>query len=443
MIKKVFYSLMLLSLAFLLPALMILSLLIFPAQAQEGSATPTPDPVTAVVDAYERYRDLASVEGDSTAQFALLETQFISNYPDGFEFIGKANSSAGELASVSIFYSHNPRYEEDFRMRGEVDAVTGEMQVSVAGIDADDIPPWVEVNYRWRISDSAGNVYWSQWFTGAEYADNTRGWERRETDDVVVFIEEGIDHAVLDYIADAMAEQRELYRAGFGRLLSFKPRVILFADFDSFDEWRGFNYLSGNVRAVGFSSGTWGGTVQVANDDLYNLAYATVVHEIAHQYQFDVYESNAPSWFQEGIATYYELAKDYDYEGRARDLAVANQLPLLFTADGGPAAGDVGADGRGRVAYDVGYAFILWLVENYGIDAHRRIAENIGARDIPGIQFELLQAFNEAVEEVLGLPVTEVERQFRIWMGAGGDIPTLIPTPTLLMRFPPTSTPAN
>lgn len=402
-----------------------------PAAAQDGSNTKP--------DYRERYSEPAHVEGGE-ADWSVTDVVFTSNYPDGFTFTGKATSSAGELSSVSVFFSHNQLWEEDTRIRGEVDAATGEITVVVEGLDADDIPPWVPVNFQWRISDSAGTVYWSEWYVDNEYADNTSQWERYESDDVLIFVEDGFPTEAVNLSIDAMARERPLYEAAFGRLLAYKPRMMLFASEESFDKWRGFDYASG-TRVVGQSSAVWGAFVQfLYGSDFYELAYGTVVHEIAHLYQFDLYDMRGPGWWIEGNATYFEQEQSYDYEQRVRDLVKINALPRLFDGTGGPIPASPGVDGRGRLGYDVGYTFNKWLIDTYGVETHLELITKLGEPDnVPA--YQVLDFFDETLEDVTGKPVLELEGEWRAWLGASAAVPTLIPTPTFAIPFQPTQTP--
>lgn len=412
-----------------------------PAMAQERDndrPTPTPTNITPEEEIF-KYDEPAYVEiGESI--WTVSNSTFQSNYPDGFEFEANATSSAGELVSASIFFSHNPDWEDDRRMRGEVDHETGRVFVNVADRDADLIPPWVEVNYRWRLTDSLGTVYWSEWFTGAEYEDNTHVWHRQESEDVLIFWEDGFPQEGVDLSFAAMAEARQQYINGFGRVLSYKPRMILFANRDTFTEWRGFEYGAGGTVVVGQASASWGAFIQVIhNNDLRDLAYGTVIHEIAHLYQFDLYELRGPRWWIEGNATYFELEHSYDYEARVRRAAANGDLPRLF-AGTGPDPGAAGPDGMGRWGYDVGYTFNKWLIDNYGWEAHLAIVESLGEpEELASHLHEDL--FKDVLADVLGEPIEEIESRWRVWLGASADVPTLIPTPTIFMNFPPTVTP--
>ncbi len=385
-----------------------------------------------------KYDEPARVEGD--AEFVLTNSTFTSNYPSGFVFEAEVSSTGGDLSSVSVFYSHNPGWEDDRRMRGEVDPVNGTVYVAVEGPDAEGIPPWLAINYRWRVGDTAGNVYWSEWFVGAEYEDNTRDWVRYESEDVYIFIQPGFPQAAVEQSFDALSQRRSTYIKAFGRPLSYKPRMILFGDLDTFREWRGFEYGVGGSFVIGQASPAWGALVQVISDgDIEDFAYGTVVHEMTHLYQYDVYESRAPAWFTEGNATLVELSQQYDYEARVREAAEFFELPRIFD-EFGPQPNAAGPDGRSRWGYDVGYTFNLWLVETYGWEAHLELVMALAEPEVLPA-YEVDEFFIATLEEVLGQPIEEIESSWRQWLGATAQASTLVPTPTLFMRFPPTVTP--
>jgi hypothetical protein len=445
-------------LTILLSPLMILTIVLLlaigmPATAQDSAPTATPTapvPVdeveadevdlTAEEDPAKRYNEPATVTGEVEAEWTLSDSQFTSNFPDGFSFSAKASSSAGELVSASVFYSHNPHHEDDFRARGEVDPETGEVSVVVEGNDAEGIPQWVEMNYRWRITDSAGTVFLSEWFTGAEYEDNTREWLRLESEDAIVFLQDGLPAETLQLAMDALEQNRPRYETVFGRTLSYKPRIIIYADRETFLEWRSLEAARSGTIVVGQTSSAWGGIVQfMLNEDLEGLALSTIPHEVAHLYQDDVYDFAGPGWWIEGNAVWFEVGQDYDYEQRVRDLAAIDEIPPLFV-DGGPNVVGAGADGRGRLGYDIGYTFNIWLVENFGVEAQAQIADELSElEDIPF--FEIEDEFYRILEEVTGMELADIEQEWRLWLGASPAAPTLIPTPTLSLRFPPTNTP--
>lgn len=407
------------------------------ATAQSGpTSTPTQSSgagTTALIaDDTNPYDEPAEYTGD--AEWTLTDLTFQSNYPNGFEFHAKPTSSKGTVVSASVQWSHNP-HADRARAIGEVDA-TG-IATAIWDATSNRVPPWVAVNYRWSFTDSAGNSYQTEWILGAEYEDTTRQWTRAESEDIIVFIEDGLTQEVIDMTFDAMEERRPDFIALFGRQLAYKPRAILFFDYDTFLEWRGVTVNTNNTILAGQTTDYWGATVQAfLFGDLEEMTFGTVPHEIAHLYQADLYDFRAPGWWIEGNATYFEISKGYDYEQRVRDLAFFYDIPPLLQGLG-PVPNDLGPDERGRLGYDMGYTFNEWLIDNYGPEAHLQIVQLLEE----GVYRNESDEFNVILEQITGLSIAEIERRWRTWLGASPEAPTLIPTPTIEMRFPPTVTP--
>lgn len=419
----------------ILPTMMALGLVFtllvsvgFEASAQ-GNGTPTPaspnsDDRPNRNDPAVYYADPAVAEGD--AEWTLGETTFESFYPDGFTFTVAASSSAGDIEAATVVWSHAPRNIN--RRAAEYDEETGLFTAVYPGVSESATPPWVAVNYQWRLTDVEGNTYVSEWFVGEEYYTLDEEWTRFESEDIVVFVDASLPDEVGQLTLDAMAAQRETYRQAWGALLSNKPRAILFGSFDTWSRWQR-GQLNPNV--IGLTNEEWGGIVQrVSSGGLEDLAYGTVLHEVGHLYQSEFAPSTfiGGSWWTEGNATFFELFQQYDYEQRVRNIAAAGELgPLL---DGtGPNPAGTGPDGIGRLGYDVGYTFFKWIAINYGLDAHRTIIEETGRN----------RDRNEVLEEVLGMPYQDIESAWRVWLGASPVAPTVPAIPTI--RFPPTVTP--
>ena len=354
----------------------------------------------------------------STATWTVGELSFESRYPRGFIFTAEISSSAGPIVRGRVIWSHAPGTQKSRPL--EIDPVTGRLIATWEPGPGESAPPWLGLTYVWSVGDVAGNSFETE-PRYAEYADNSRSWIRSESDDIIVF-SQGLPPEVNDLTLAAMAQQRETYRAAWGDLLPYKPRAILFGDRQAWDEWQ---VGVSSARYAGLTRSEWGGTVQRGTaSDLRQLAYGTVLHEIAHLYQDAFTVMPAGSWFTEGNATFFELERYYDYEGAVRALAAAGELPALLDGAG------PGVSGRNaRRGYDIGYTFWKWLVSNYGLDGHRELVTLIDR----GVRR------NAAIEQVTGLPLAEVERRWRVWLGAPPIPPTLIPTPPF--TFLPSPTP--
>jgi hypothetical protein len=290
-----------------------------------------------------------------------------------------------------------------------------------------DRPPWLAVNYWWEVTDALGNGYRTPMIE-EEYADNTREWIRMESEDVVV-IANNLPIGVAELTIEAMETQRETYRAAWGDVLPFKPRAILFGSRDVWQEWQ--EGVGARENVIGTTQLAWGATVQLlADGDIFDMAYGTVPHEVAHMYQawFSPFAFATGTWANEGNATFFELSQQYDYEARVRQAAANGQLPPLLQGIGPNPQGD-GPDGRQRWGYDVGYTFWKWFVENYGLEGHHQLTERLTSSSV---------TLNQALEEVTGLSVVEIETRWREWLGASGAPPTLLPTFTPARLSSPT-----
>ena len=355
---------------------------------------------------------------ESEAEWTVEEVVFESLYPDGFRFTAKITSDAGPIVRGRVIWSHVPGRQNSKLI--EINEDTSLLTVTWEP-GRDRVPPWVGITYYWDVGDAAGNSFQTEPQV-VEYEDNTREWLRSESDDIIVF-SQGLPPEANQLAIEAMAAQRDTYRAAWGGVLPYKPRAILFGDRSAWLEWR-VGLISAGV--IGETSDSWGGTVQIANQPggLNDLAYGTVLHEVAHLYQSEFTMMQGCTWITEGNATFFERNQQTDYEAYVRGLARSDRLPNLLDGTGPGTCGQ-----NRRLGYNVGYTFWVWLVDNYGLDGHRQLITLLGE----GMQR------NQAIETVTGLPAQDVERLWRTWLGATPNPPTLVPTPTF--QFLPSPTP--
>jgi hypothetical protein len=359
-----------------------------------------------------------------SARWTIKSMTFQSNYPQGFDFSLEVTSTGGKIVEAGIVWQHTPSVRR--RGRPTIDP-SGKITASWhPGID-DAVPQWVGVDYWWTLKDEAGNVFETP-HQYEEYADNTRKWHRAESEDVLVFWEDGLPDQIGPAVLEAMKKNRPIYFNAWGKLLNYRPRVIVYATDKPWSEWNPGSGTSapGGVRTVGQTSSNWGGTVQlyIKQGGPDGLAYGTVLHEVDHLYQYfngGVFSSEC--WFFEGDASYFEIYTDYDYLARVQDMAASGELPTL--QNGGPSCRGSSA----RDAYDIGVAFWKWIEETYGPDAHRKIWGLVAQGKTP----------IQAIENFTGSRFVAAETEFRSWLGMSNPVP---PTalPTQVFQFPPTPT---
>jgi hypothetical protein len=378
-----------------------------PVQAQGASIpTITPSPVPSPT-----LPPTPNPTATAAAAFFTVERATIqSAYPDGIYYIFQATSSAGEIERVQVRSWTREGAATSSQLEWD-----DKMQAFVY-YDRMFQPPWFEVSYQFRATDSAGNIYRSEEFT-SEYTDPTRSWIRRENDHIIVLLfgaRESLADDLFVSAADAMTALEEAH----GFTLDYKPYVVVMPDQASFQEWQEYPdpYLAG-VTYYGM-----GYTIQTLQWGEQDLIESTVPHELTHIFQGFIRDArDIPAWFTEGHATYFEPTQQYDYEQRVRDIANHPDFPTL---QGDISLEYLGPDGRNRLAYDVGYTFITYWIDNYGWDSHRAFW-----------QAQVTMNFEEAIEFATGKTLADLEAEWRIYLGAKGAAPTLIPSPTL-MPFP-------
>jgi hypothetical protein len=358
----------------------------------------------------------------NNAEWTIGEMTFTSNYPTGFSFTLEASSSGGAIVGAEVEWVHRANRPGQPKQRrtedGEIAADTSLITATWEATQSTAVPPWVGVEYHWNLRDEAGNEFETE-PVQVEYEDTSKDWIRHESDDVVVF-SVGLSDDIGANVVEAMDAQRQKYLDGWGGALPYRPRVILFGGMDDWLEWQiGHQDTSGlGVITVGLTSDLWGGTVQVLYGPEDELAWGTVLHEIEHLYQNEFLAGRIgwmPGWFTEGDATFYQMdegtlsyAMDY-----VSFMVLSDTLPTLLQGDGPSISGDDALDG-----YYVGYTFFKWMDEKFGIAMHKQIMDLLAA-DVP---------FFEALAQATGMTTQELERGWRIWLGATPDAPTLVPT---------------
>lgn len=384
-----------LSLALLFLVVALQALTISPAQADGGAR----GPVTLVAHSTEsRFREvfIFRARARSTAGDIVR-----------VRLIWQSRGTSGNLAEPITDFTPGPEVELEYRWPTRFRTT----------------PPWQIFNYRWEITDAAGNVFRSEPYR-AEMVDDTRDWQRLSDGRVAVYWYGQPDQFGKALLAIAQEGYTHVQDA-----TGFTPedeiRIIMYSNQDDF-----CSFYAHGACLPWYAGVTFGSlTVQwLMPDDERFVMRQVVPHELAHAFLHDWMNGqmfSIPRWFNEGQAMNNELEGLDDSISQARLLALTGDLTRLAVLDR-----NLGMDDPRRVSewYAEAGSLVAFLFERWGDSSLGAIVNRI--RDG--------KSFNQALEAHTGLTPDEFELAWREWLGASSPPPTLFPTPTLF--FPPTPT---
>jgi hypothetical protein len=358
-----------------------------------------------------------------SAKWTVTTNTMTSHYPTGFDFALEAKSSAGKIVDAHLTWVQAPGFIS--RRPGIFDP-SGKITATRDTSGNEVLPPWVGVTWVWDLTDEAGNIFQTPPIYD-EYKDDSRVWHREESEDVIVFWQDGVPDEMGQEVIKAMAERRQFYYDNWGSLLNYKPRAVIFATREDFASWdSGLSTSSGGVFVAGRLVPAAGITAQVyTGQGASYTANAIVLHEVAHLYQsFTGASTQGVDWFIEGNADYFGRDSQRNCIDESKAMAESGNLPSL-QGEGPSIRGANALEG-----YFIGCAFFHWLADTYGEESHIKLWKLIGAG----------KARVDALKEVTGLSFIDMETAFRKWLGAPNAVaPPLVELPTL--SFPPTRAP--
>lgn len=342
---------------------------------------------------------------DDVDGFTFGTTTVRSFFPDGLFFTVAPESPNGAIEDVILFV----RFSNESNARGiaEWNPETELWEVMLRDLSGSD-PPWINLDWYWRVRDETGaSVETAE--EVVDYWDPNRRWFRVETPHYIVywwgFLENDPD-AFAQLMARSINSTHQRRLDGFGSDISYRPVAVVYPSHDDALADGLQTFVRRNV--LGYNDSTLGMTIQVVpvltEQEIVELATSTLLHELVHQWQFDVIGGNrGPQWWTEGQAEWFTL-QPRRYDERLFNLVQLQDLPSLTTEIG---AASIQADGGGALSYSVGPSFINWLNAQYGIEGIRAINE-LWATGIP---------VREAISEALGVPFMDLENGWRAYLG--------------------------
>jgi len=202
--------------------------------------------------------------------------------------------------------------------------------------------------------------------------------------------------------------KRALERTYFDRSPSRPVRVFLFGDRESYTRYIERAYTDPPKTPFGF---------YMPNERKMVVNISTGPGTLAHELVHPLMEADfprAPSWFNEGFASLFEES-DYSPDGviRGRVNWRLHTLQRALRRPDPPSLKDVAKLGRddfydtnSGIHYAVSRFLCLFLQERGALLRYYKLFRNDYDRDRTGLRH---------LEEVLGAPLGEIDRQFRDW----------------------------
>ena len=178
--------------------------------------------------------------------------------------------------------------------------------------------------------------------------------------------------------------------------LGFKVSLILFKTSSEFQQQ---NVIPGAAQeGVGAFAEPRRTRIVMPLDDPPDLLYRLVVHELTHQFEFDIVPTslirrNVPLWVNEGLSDYMtNLWRPIDLM-MVRDAAVGDTIPKMTELEGYTNTGSV------RLVYNLGHAAFEFIESRWGKEGIRQYLFSLRKSVIGGGEDAYQEAFRLSPEE--------------------------------------------
>ncbi len=172
--------------------------------------------------------------------------------------------------------------------------------------------------------------------------------------------------------------------------LAFKVSLILFKTSSEFQQQ---NVIPGAAQeGVGAFAEPFRTRIVMPLDDPPDLLYRLVVHELTHQFEFDIIPTSlvrrsVPLWVNEGLSDYMTgIWRPIDLM-TVRDAAVADIVPRMTELEGYTTTGSV------RLVYNLGHAAFEFIESRWGMEGIRQYLFSLRRSVIGGGVDAYLEAF--------------------------------------------------
>ena len=220
-------------------------------------------------------------------------------------------------------------------------------------------------------------------------------WYHYETDHFIIYYYPEIEPH-LERMAGYAESAYQHVSSELKHDLAHKVPLILFQTSSEFQQQ---NVIPGAAQeGVGAFAEPTRYRIVMPLDDPPDLLYRLIVHELTHQFEFDIIPTslirrNVPLWVNEGLSDYMTgIWRPLDLMS-VRDAAVTDIVPKMTELEGYTSVGNV------RLVYNLGHAVFEFIESRWGKEGIRQFLFSLRKSVIGGGEDAYMEAFRMTPEE--------------------------------------------
>jgi hypothetical protein len=335
----------------------------------------------------------------------VTDSQATADFPHAIEFTMTAVSST-EVETVQLFWKASGSAAYTL---SQPEVTVGEALTATFTADMTTryLPPGIDIEYFWRLTGVHGTVHESSVATLA-YMDTRFEWQSLQAGSVSVWWYLGsVEYA--EEIAHAANRTLLTLDGDFGVVSDAPIRIIVYGDDRDFS------------AALRPNSADWIGGVAYSSlghivahirpgPNAHREINRMIPHEVSHVavYQASRNPYNSPPpWLDEGLATYVQYVGDTrlqpTLDRAARD---GRLIPLGALKSSFPLDPD-----QALLSYAESVSIVTYLVETYGTQTVGELVTVYASE----------ASHEDAVRSVLDMSITELDSEWKAWLGYAGD----------------------
>lgn len=335
------------------------------------------------------------------------------DFPNQISFSLEAASSAADIVEVQLLYGAT-RTEvltiaEPVFTPGQQVSARHELNTQIYHL-----APGTDITYRWQIRDAAGNLVTSEPQT-LVYHDERFSWRERSERGVTIYWYQG-GEAFGDELMRTATDTLDRLQAEIGTAVVDPVKIYVYAnirDMRGALESNEVEWVGGQARPdLGLIIGAIGpGDV----DEARRLIPHELSHQVLHQATENPY-GGVPLWFDEGLAVYNQEVLDAGFPEMVAGAAREGELiPLAALAASFPADPQLALQ-----SYAQSHSVVAYIIDTYG---EAKLQELV-------VAFREATPLEEALQQVLGLSVDELDAAWRSTLPAPQSAAQPAPAPT-------------